>query len=141
MFAISRPMLLRIAFTLAAFGMTVAPTFAQDSGIAVYYSDYFQGKPVANGETYDRDALTAAHNGYPYGSMVEVTNIANGKTVVVKINDRMRSNSKPVIDLSYRAAQELDFIEEGVTQVTLKRVNSDDDSALASASGKPSPVR
>lgn len=95
---------------------------AQETGIAVHYSDYFQGKPVANNEIYDRDKLTAAHNSYPYGTQVKVTNLANDKSVVVTINDRMRSDTKVLIDLSWKAAEEIDLIQPGRTQVRVEKV-------------------
>lgn len=96
---------------------------AQETGIAVHYGDYFQGKPVANKEIYDRDKLTAAHNGFAYGTNVKVTNLSNDKSVVVRINDRMRSKSKVLIDLSWKAAEEIDLIEPGRAQVRVEKVD------------------
>jgi rare lipoprotein A len=108
---------------LAVASLIASPSLqAQETGIAVHYSDYFQGKPVANNEIYDRDALTAAHNSYPYGTMVKVTNLENNKSVVVKINDRMRSRTKVLIDLSWKAAEELDMIQPGKAQVRVEKV-------------------
>ncbi len=97
-----------------------------ETGIAVYYSDFFHGRPVASGgdEEYDKNALTAAHNGHPFGTRVRVTNLSNNKSVVVKINDRMRSRSRVAIDLSRRAAEELDFIREGKTRVKIEVVQN-----------------
>ena len=59
-----------------------------ETGIAIFYSDAMQGKAVASGEKYDKDALTAAHRTLPLGTMVKVTNLKNNKSVVVKVNDR-----------------------------------------------------
>lgn len=126
------------AFAFLGMGVTMA---AQDSGFAVYYSDYFQGKPVANGEIYSHEAMTGAHNSYPFGSEVRVTNISNGKNVVVTINDRMRKNSKVAIDLSRKAAEELGFLKEGRTQVTIERVGVTGSAANADPTGKPTPIR
>ena len=84
---------------------------ATQTGIAVYYSDSFQGRPVANEEILDQRGLTAAHNGYALGTRVRVTNLSNGKSVVVKINDRMGPDDTLLIDVTRRAAEELDFIE------------------------------
>lgn len=97
-----------------------------ETGIAVYYSDIFHGRPVASGgsATYDKNALTAAHNSHPFGTQVRVTNLSNSKSVVVTINDRMRSNSKVAIDLSKRAAEELDFIRDGKTRVRIEVVQN-----------------
>lgn len=87
------------------------------TGTAAYYGDDFHGRPVVSGEIFDQETLTAAHNGYAYGTRVRVTNLANGNSVVVRISDRMRSDSEILIALTRRAAEELDFIREGVTSV------------------------
>jgi rare lipoprotein A len=75
---------------LAILGAAVM-TAAQsgEEGVANFYSDKFQGKKMASGELYDKDKLTASHKKLPYGSKVKVTNLDNGKSVVVTINDRM----------------------------------------------------
>lgn len=116
-----RSLTIMILLTLG-FIVSSLPLQAQQTGIAVHYSDYFQGKPVANNEIYDRDKLTAAHNSYPYGTRVKVTNLTNDKSVVVKINDRMRSRTKVLIDLSWKAAEELDMIQPGRAQVRVEKV-------------------
>lgn len=94
------------------------------TGTAVYYSDKMNGKGLSlKGETYDKDALTAAtHKGYPLGSKVRVTNIANNKSVTVKVNDRMNPRSKAVIDLSRRAAEEIDMIHNGHAKVRVELI-------------------
>lgn len=116
--------ILEAAGGLALLALTSATGAAQDSGIAVYYGDHFQGKPAANGEIYSHEALTAAHNGLPFGAEVLVTNLSNGKSVLVKINDRMRRNSKVLIDLSRSAAEQLGFLKEGKTRVKIERVGT-----------------
>lgn len=95
---------------------------ATQRGIAVYYSDKMDGTGVSlKGEKYDKNALTAAaHKRYPLGSMVKVTNIANNKSVTVKINDRMNPKSKAVIDLSRKAAEEIDMVKGGHARVKLE---------------------
>ena len=118
--SISRRRLLSLA--LASSAVSALAAAEAETGTAVYYSDYFLGRPVANGETYSKDKLTAAHNGLRYGTKVKVTSLSNDKSVVVVINDRMRSNSRVLIDVSRRAAEELDFIEEGKIQVRLEVV-------------------
>lgn len=95
-----------------------------ETGIAIFYSDAMQGKAVASGEKYDKDALTAAHRTLPLGTMVKVTNLKNNKSVVVKVNDRgPHGSNKRIIDLSRRAAQELDMIQDGKAQVRLEPVH------------------
>jgi peptidoglycan lytic transglycosylase len=94
-----------------------------ETGIAIFYSDAMQGKAVASGEKYDKDALTAAHRTLPLGTMVKVTNLKNNKSVVVKVNDRgPHGSNKRIIDLSRRAAQELDMIQDGKAQVMVEVV-------------------
>jgi rare lipoprotein A len=117
-------MILQAAGGLALLALTGGIGAAQDSGIAVYYSDHFQGKQAANGEIYSHDALTAAHNGLPFGTEVLVTNLSNDKSVVVKINDRLRRNSKVLIDLSRSAAEQLGFLKEGKTRVKIERIGT-----------------
>jgi rare lipoprotein A len=91
------------------------------TGTAIFYSDAMQGKPLFSGEKYDKNALTAAHRTLPMGTMVKVTNLKNGKTVVVKINDRGPHGSKTrIVDLSGRAAEELDMIQDGKAKVKLE---------------------
>jgi rare lipoprotein A len=117
---INRRALLCLVFAAAA--ATVLGAAEAQTGIAVYYSDYFQGRPVASGETFDQEKLTAAHNGLPYGTKVKVTNLANDKSVVVTINDRMRSNTKVLIDVTRSAAETLGFVKEGRAQVRVEVV-------------------
>jgi rare lipoprotein A len=91
-----------------------------EEGIASFYSDRFEGKRTANGEIYRPDGLTAAHKKLPHGTRVKVSNVANGKSVVVTINDRMPASSRVVIDVSRRAAERLGFVKAGRARVTLE---------------------
>ena len=93
---------------------------APQVGIASYYSETLHGRRTASGELYDKRALTAAHPALPFGSRVRVTNLANGRSVVVRINDRGPHVKERVIDLSYAAARELQFIGQGTTRVRLE---------------------
>lgn len=102
-----------------------APVGKEETGTAIFYSDKLVGRPLASGEKYDKDALTGAHRTLPFGTMVEVTNLKNNKNVVVRINDRGPHGSKTeIIDLSGRAARELDMIKDGRTKVKLKVVEA-----------------
>ena len=94
-----------------------------EEGIASFYSDRFEGKRTANGEIYRPDGLTAAHKKLPHGARVKVSNLANGKSVVVTINDRMPASSRVVIDVSRRAAERLGFVTAGRARVTLEVQN------------------
>jgi rare lipoprotein A len=91
-----------------------------ESGVASYYAEGLDGRPTASGERYDSRALTAAHRTLPFGSRVRVTNLDNGRSVVVRINDRGPRIEKRVIDLSYAAARELQFLDRGTARVTLE---------------------
>jgi rare lipoprotein A len=88
-------------------------------GTASWYGSYFDGKPTASGEAYDMHELTAAHPTLPLGSYVRVTNLHNGRAVVVRVNDRGPIVQGRIIDLSYGAAQVLQFQEKGLQRVRL----------------------
>jgi rare lipoprotein A (peptidoglycan hydrolase) len=86
-------------------------------GIASWYGKTFHGRITTSGEKYDMYKLTAAHRTLPFGTLVRVTNIKNGKTVVVRINDRGPWKPGRVIDLSYAAAQKIEMVNDGVARV------------------------
>jgi rare lipoprotein A len=92
---------------------------AYQVGTASWYGDYFQGKQTASGEPYDMHDLTAAHPTLPLGTFVKVTNLRNGKAVVVRINDRGPVVDGRIIDVSYNAARALGFKDRGVQRVRL----------------------
>lgn len=90
-------------------------------GIASYYAEPYHGRPTANGEIFDTDeALTAAHRTLPFNTLVRVTNKSNGREVEVRINDRGPFIDGRVIDLSRRAAREIDLVRTGISPVTLR---------------------
>lgn len=91
-------------------------TFA---GIASYYADEFNGRKTANGEIFNMNDLTAAHISYPFNTICRVTNLKNQKSVVVRINDRKPDTNNREIDLSLKAAQELDMLNDGLTEVRI----------------------
>jgi len=91
-------------------------------GTASWYGEDFDGKPTASGEDYDMYDLTAAHPTLPLGSYVRVTNLRNGRAVVVKVNDRGPIVPGRIIDLSYGAAQALEFENRGLQRVRLDLV-------------------
>src|SRR5258705_9897137 len=91
-------------------------------GTASWYGEYFQGKETASGEPFDMQALTAAHPTLPLGSFVRVTNLRNGRAVVVRINDRGPVVEGRIIDVSYNTARVLGFEERGLQKVRLDLV-------------------
>ena len=89
-------------------------------GAASWYGPGFHGRRTANGETFDMNALTAAHPSLPFGTQARVTNEANGESVVVRINDRGPYAGGRAIDLSREAAEDIGLIQAGVGQVTIE---------------------
>ena len=105
----------------------------QETGLASWYGRKFHGRPTANGETYDMLAMTAAHKTMPLPSYARVRNPANGREVVVRVNDRGPFADGRVIDLSYTAALKLGLLA-GVAPVELRRItNAEIRAGLASA--------
>lgn len=102
----------------------VLPTSAGyvQRGIASWYGRAFHGLSTSSGETYDMHAMTAAHTTLPLPTWVEVTNLVNGKRVVVKVNDRGPFVDNRLIDLSYAAATALDMVRTGTTRVEVRAV-------------------
>lgn len=91
-----------------------------NQGLASWYGRKFQGKRTASGERFDRHQLTAAHRTLAFGTLVKVTNLGNGKSVVVRINDRGPHSPSRLIDLSSAAAHELGMMGSGLAQVRLE---------------------
>lgn len=95
-----------------------------ERGEASWYGPGFHGQATANGERYDQEALTAAHRTLPFDTVVGVRNLRNGKTVVVRINDRGPFANNRIIDLSRAAAREIDMIQSGIAPVELTILRS-----------------
>lgn len=110
------------------------------TGKASYYADYFEGRKTAYGEPYRRAEMTAAHKTLPFGTVVKVTHLGNGNSVIVRINDRGPFVKGRIIDLSRRAAEELGLVLEGVALVKIEIVNPDGNAEapeIASAPAEP----
>lgn len=108
-------------------GRTYEPRFDpthDEVGVASWYGDDFHGRRTANGEIYDMHAFSAAHRTLPLPSYVRVTNVKNGRSVIVRINDRGPFHSDRIIDLSHRAADLLDFKGHGVAKVRVTYVGA-----------------
>jgi len=101
-----------------------APVFSQE-GTASWYGPAHNGRATANGETFDMQALTAAHKSLRFGTVVRVTNLENGRTVKVRINDRGPYVKNRIIDLSARAARDLGMKAGGVARVRIEQFASD----------------
>jgi rare lipoprotein A len=129
------PLLFTCLITAALF-FTAATAFAQQAdtttkpkpakakrvfyGMASFYANSFNGKKTANGEIYSQSKFTCACNALPLGTWVKVTNLRNGRTVVVKTNDRLHPRMKRIVDLTKAAAVKLNFVSAGLTRVKVE---------------------
>jgi rare lipoprotein A len=106
----------------SAAGASLGPVKA----ICVYYHDKFHGQRLSSGEKYNKGALTAAHATLPFGTMVKVTNPSNNRSVVVRVNDRRpnRRSTATIIEITSRAATEIDIIQAGRAQVLIEIIES-----------------
>lgn len=122
----------RIAITTAIFAGSALPAVAGTSsrvsgeGIASFYGRSEHGGPTASGERFDMNALTAAHRTAPLGSHLKVTNTRNGRSVVVRVNDRGPFVRGRIIDLSRAAADRLGFVASGLTRVQVETAAADE---------------
>lgn len=103
-----------------------SPGAVIESGVASWYGPNFHGKLTANGETYNMDGLTAAHRSLPFNTIVQVENKGNGKTVIVRINDRGPYAHNRIIDLSRKAAREIEMIDAGTANVEIFLIEEGD---------------
>ncbi|HMK04130.1 MAG TPA: septal ring lytic transglycosylase RlpA family protein [Ferruginibacter sp.] len=89
-------------------------------GLASFYANKFQGRRTANGEIFNQQKMTCACNVLPLGTWVKVTNLRNGRSAIVKINDRIHPRMNRVVDLSKMAAEKLNFVSRGITKVKVE---------------------
>ncbi len=89
------------------------------TGLASWYGKRYHGKKTASGEIYDMYQLTAAHKTLPFGTLAQITNVENGKDVTVRINDRVPSSHKILLNVSRQAAEKLDILKNGTARVTV----------------------
>ena len=113
----------RIVLLCALSFVCLSVTARTQSGKASYYAKNFSGRKTASGERLHKDSLTCAHRSYPFGTLLKVTNITNGRQVVVRVNDRGPFRKGRNIDLSWGAAKELGMIAQGIAPVTVEKVN------------------
>jgi len=110
----------QIFFCLFFISLLTSCGYATRKGLASYYADSYEGKTTANGEIYRQGKITAAHKTLPFGTKVEVTNLSNNKSVVVRINDRGPYIRGRIIDLTKAAAKEIDMVGTGVAKVKIR---------------------
>jgi len=95
----------------------------REIGIASWYGKKFHGRLTSNGEVYDMYEISAAHKSLPLPTKVKVTNLDNGKSIVIRVNDRGPFHDDRVIDLSYQAAMALGFVERGTAPVVVEAID------------------
>lgn len=109
----------------------------RERGVASWYGRKFHGRPTSSGETYDMHRMTAAHKSLPLPTNVRVTNLANGRSVVVRVNDRGPFVKNRLIDLSYAAARELDMIGAGTALVEVEAIDTGYTGRIATMAAAP----
>ena len=133
----NEPYLKRANRPYKALGTTYRPMTSwqpyKARGVASWYGKRFHGKKTASGEVYDMYSMSAAHTTLPLPSYVKVTNPANGRSVIVRVNDRGPFKSSRLIDLSYAAAYQLRFISNGSTTVEIEAINPNNSASNTTA--------
>src|SRR5262249_16415945 len=110
-----------------------------ERGVASWYGPTFHGEATSMGEQYDMYAMSAAHKTLPLPAYARVTNLRNGKSVVVRINDRGPFVANRIIDLSYTAAAKLDMIREGTTLVEVRALTASTPDKITRVAETPPP--
>ncbi len=130
----SIPLIILLAHLLSIFHVSGASTSGDSvvvNGKASFYHDKFQGRLTSNGEEYDKTDFTAAHRTLPFNTIVNVRNKKNGKSVIVRINDRGPFLKSRIIDLSRSAAEKIDMVPFGIVPVSLSVMTLLDNVPLA----------
>ncbi len=109
-----------ILFLLKSISFSQTDSVKTELGIASYYAKKFDGRRCTSGQIFRNDSLTAAHKKLKFGTLVKVTNLKNDSSVIVRINDRLPKKSHRSIDLTLRAAKQLNFIKFGLTKVKIE---------------------
>ncbi|GAB4422151.1 MAG: hypothetical protein OHK0039_37960 [Bacteroidia bacterium] len=117
------PSFCRILALLLLFSGSLLSTSAQvEEGMASWYNDKFHGARTSSGEPYDKNKFTCAHRTLPFNTVLKVTNLQNGRTVTVKVNDRGPHKAERIVDLSRAAAEQIDLVRAGVARVKIEVV-------------------
>jgi len=116
--------LVLLSFGQISIAQDSIPPVNKSTGIASFYAKKFNGRKTSSGQKFNSDSLTAAHKKLKFGTYVLVRNLKNDSTVIVKINDRLPQKSKRSIDLTLRAAKQLNFVKSGLTKVEITVLDS-----------------
>ncbi len=106
------------------------------SGIASWYGQAFHGRRTASGERFDMNAFTAASNRLPFGTQVRVTDVKTGRSVIVRVNDRLHDTNPRAIDLSWAAAKSLGMLSAGLAEVTVEVLGAQASDSNAEPAGR-----
>lgn len=124
-----------ICFALLSLPLAAQSEIIKLEAVASYYGEEFQGRPTSSGEIFDMNALTAAHKTLPFGTMLEVTNLENGRKSVVRVNDRGPFVAGRELDVSKAAAYELGMVSTGTARVSIRRIGGSGSDNIAPADG------
>ena len=111
------------AFSGSAIKTPPVASGTSDEGMISFYSDEFDGRKTASGEKFDMYDMTAAHRTYPFGTRLRVTNLDNGKSVEVRVNDRGPFAKGRILDVSLKAAKKLELVGKGTARARIEVVN------------------
>jgi rare lipoprotein A len=106
----------------AIIAAATVPTSAESVGVASYYGKEFHGRRAANGEIFNMNAMTAAHKSLPFGTRLQVTNMSNGRSVIVRIQDRGPFIRGRDLDLSFGAAKAIGMVHSGTARIKYARI-------------------
>jgi rare lipoprotein A len=109
-----------IFFACFASGYSQIDSAKTETGTASFYAKKFEGRKCSSGQRFRHDSFTAAHKTLKFGTRVKVTNLKNDSVVFVTVNDRLPKSSKRKIDLTMRAAKQLNFVKSGLTKVKIE---------------------
>jgi rare lipoprotein A len=112
-------MITLLLVSVSAYCQDSIPKVAKTTGVASFYATKFNGRKTCSGQRFSNDSLTAAHKKLKLGTYVMVRNLKNDSTVIVRINDRLPQSSKRSIDLTQKAAKQLNFMRAGLTKVEI----------------------
>jgi rare lipoprotein A len=119
---VTRGKFFQCAIIVAALSGCILEAAAADIGMASFYGKSHAGKRMASGSAFDMNEFTAAHRNLPFGTRIMVTNLGNGRSVVVEVADRGPFTRGRIVDVSYAAAERLGFVQQGLARVKLDRL-------------------
>ncbi len=133
--------MLLLALLVGVISMAPAQGTFKQEGIASFYADKFHGRTTASGDRYDKAKFTCAHMSLPFGTELLVTNLENGKTTTVQVNDRGPFVANRIIDLSRAAAEEIDMVTSGMAKVRIEMAKGGSAGQAASKPASPTAAK